>query len=555
MSGNARFLYLDYYCLDGKKIDLKHNQSLFSGSCMRKQNSNNRFYQSTLFKIMVAQLIIIGICALVFTIGFKWRLESRYQEYRQNAEFAYFINTAELFRQNLAKTRIDAKEIALHYRRAKSCFSEKEAQKNVIQTAGGGQIFFLTKEEVEIYKSEEWVHDESFSGLRLLFPISETDSNEGFVLVQRTLSDILPVFRKEQTGVDSVQIIFADSKGHIINSRGIKADFYNSVLTKRVLAEKENQGSFKDTNIFSETISVYYSKTSDYLMFMTTRDLTMSIQSSEIFSLIFLIVSVMFACSVFSMFYLFRNMIAPLSRMNQSLTKIIENDWNGEFKSASHFKELQNLFDFLNSLLQKFREQREAQKEHWLYLEQEIQKRTVELERINNHLKSMSDIDDLTGLPNRKNITCALRSEINRSKRFQKDFTILLLDADSFRKLNESFGYPAGDFVLREMSQVFKKALREYDYIARYDSEKFLLMLPQTDRLTALPVAERFRKLIGEYKFEYKEHSISLTVSVGIAVYDKNYNLEENLERAEQALMESKKSGGNCTSVYKEKAV
>jgi two-component system, cell cycle response regulator len=126
--------------------------------------------------------------------------------------------------------------------------------------------------------------------------------------------------------------------------------------------------------------------------------------------------------------------------------------------------------------------------------------------------------DALTGIPNRGVCLDALRRERSRQTRQSGSFSIIMLDVDHFKYVNDTYGHPAGDAVLSEVAQRIKSSIRPYDTLGRYGGEEFLVVLPTADALGAVCVAERIRNAVEEKPISTSAGEITLTVSLGVAV-------------------------------------
>ncbi len=156
--------------------------------------------------------------------------------------------------------------------------------------------------------------------------------------------------------------------------------------------------------------------------------------------------------------------------------------------------------------------------------------------------RTLSMTDPLTGLPNRRNFDMFLESELRRSVRYRRIFSIMMIDFDDFKKYNDTFGHPAGDKILQDFSRIMKEAIRDVDFLGRYGGDEFIAVLPETDRTFALEVAERMRTRIDQQPTQPK-----ITLSIGIASFPDDGNNKITLvELADRACYEAKQLGGNC---------
>lgn len=164
----------------------------------------------------------------------------------------------------------------------------------------------------------------------------------------------------------------------------------------------------------------------------------------------------------------------------------------------------------------------------------------------NEELQLLSITDGLTGLYNRKHLMETVIAEVKRSRRHEHQFAVLMLDIDHFKRYNDTCGHLAGDDVLRKMSAVFKKSVRDCDYVARYGGEEFLIILPETTAEEAVNVAERLRLQVEDEKVGEEGGAEVVTVSVGVASFPENGDDPEAIiSGADSALYEAKMSGRN----------
>jgi diguanylate cyclase (GGDEF)-like protein len=162
-------------------------------------------------------------------------------------------------------------------------------------------------------------------------------------------------------------------------------------------------------------------------------------------------------------------------------------------------------------------------------------------------------IDAQTGLWNTRQFLSALQKESRRSKRYRLDLSVLYLDLDDYREVNERYGELVGDILLREIAILLKNKIRDIDMAARLAGEEFGLILPETERMGAYLVAERIRKEAERHflRRDIDGRPIALTVTVGVAKYPEDATTADRLvQRAEEAMHQAKARGGNTVGVY-----
>ncbi|MBT3515606.1 MAG: GGDEF domain-containing protein [Nitrospina sp.] len=165
--------------------------------------------------------------------------------------------------------------------------------------------------------------------------------------------------------------------------------------------------------------------------------------------------------------------------------------------------------------------------------------------------KNLAVTDGLTGISNRQDMEKSLLSEFERSTRYNSPLSVILLDVDNFKDVNDTYGHQKGDEILIAVAFLLKKFCRSNDIAARYGGEEFLMILPQSDAQGAFNIAERVREEMMNMSFTGKESNFSVTASCGIAELNKESmkNTEQLVAVADQALYKAKKSGRNKTIV------
>ncbi len=175
----------------------------------------------------------------------------------------------------------------------------------------------------------------------------------------------------------------------------------------------------------------------------------------------------------------------------------------------------------------------------------DLEKEKGELLRTKEQMRHYAEHDDLTGLWNHRIIVDRLRIEVDRSRREGLPVSIILADLDYFKRINDTYGHPAGDQVLREASAIFQRMVRTYDWVGRYGGEEFLLILPGSGFVNARQRAEELRIAIQDACVKDGETPIPLTASFGVASGFPS-GAEELIREADEALYKAKNSGRNC---------
>jgi diguanylate cyclase (GGDEF)-like protein len=167
--------------------------------------------------------------------------------------------------------------------------------------------------------------------------------------------------------------------------------------------------------------------------------------------------------------------------------------------------------------------------------------------------KDMLFIDDLSGLFNQRYLEVALDRELKRAERYASHLSIIFLDIDSFKQINDTYGHLVGSSVLKEMGALLKKSVREVDVVIRYGGDEYTIILVETGCDIAGTVAERIRTLVESHVFLASDgYNIRITCSIGYSCCpDDTMSKQELLEMADQAMYAGKTRGKNCVSRFR----
>lgn len=156
-------------------------------------------------------------------------------------------------------------------------------------------------------------------------------------------------------------------------------------------------------------------------------------------------------------------------------------------------------------------------------------------------------LDGLTQIHNQRYMAEFLEREVVRSQRHSRPLSVLMIDLDRFKSVNDSFGHLCGDFVLRELADIVRTSVRKEDLFARYGGEEFVLVLVETNKDEAILVAERIRESIAEHQFRFDSSPLTLTVSIGVASMsgDMTITPASLLRAADDNLYQAKRTGRN----------
>ncbi|MCK4276434.1 MAG: diguanylate cyclase, partial [Phycisphaerae bacterium] len=168
------------------------------------------------------------------------------------------------------------------------------------------------------------------------------------------------------------------------------------------------------------------------------------------------------------------------------------------------------------------------------------------LRRDNAHLQTLATTDPLTHAQNTRSFHDIMEHEFKAAKRYDYSLSLLMIDVDHFKVVNDTHGHPSGDYILKEMTVILKRSVRESDVVSRTGGEEFTVLLPQADRGQANTFAERIRKEVAAREFIVYGATIQVTISVGVATYPEDPEITDSqmlLYFADQALLSAKETG------------
>ncbi|MCJ7675493.1 MAG: sensor domain-containing diguanylate cyclase [Sedimentisphaerales bacterium] len=158
--------------------------------------------------------------------------------------------------------------------------------------------------------------------------------------------------------------------------------------------------------------------------------------------------------------------------------------------------------------------------------------------------------DGLTGLINHKTFYEILEKELWRSRRYGGQISLIMIDIDDLKKINDAYGHRAGDKVIREVSRRIKECIRQIDTAARYGGDEFAVILPNTSLSDATVVGERMVEVVSRTPTTWQKEQIPLSISVGLGQYDADSNPEDITSRSDQALYTAKQAGKNTVRAF-----
>ncbi|WP_455365172.1 diguanylate cyclase, partial [Kaarinaea lacus] len=253
--------------------------------------------------------------------------------------------------------------------------------------------------------------------------------------------------------------------------------------------------------------------------------------------------------------------IRPVSIMSESLNDSV--DENGQIVgtvpviSEDEFGKLARQFNLLSNQLNeanlRLQSKIDVADKQLIQNNRQLVQQSEELQRINEEFRKMSVTDSLTGLHNRRHFEELMKTEMEMSLRHGDVNSVLVIDIDHFKKINDCYGHPGGDAVLKQVAKKLKCNLRKTDILCRVGGEEFVALCKRADKDAALAIAEKMRRDIESKAMRFGDQSISVTISVGIATTNHlnvSQGADELYRQADAAVYHSKDQGRNEITHY-----
>ena len=244
-----------------------------------------------------------------------------------------------------------------------------------------------------------------------------------------------------------------------------------------------------------------------------------------------------------------RRLSRPVEQLARIARRVEAERRMPEFPTQPRARELAQLSDAMRSMTASLLETEHALQRSNATLDAQVRERTAELQAANAALEHLATRDPLTGLHNRRSLDARLAEAQALDRRYGRQngrvHGLLLVDVDHFKRINDSFGHPAGDAVLRQLAQLLLATVRVSDVAARFGGEEFAVLLPElSGPLDAVMAAEKIRQAVAAAEFEEVGH---LTVSIGVSLATpEDSDVRPLIDRADAALYEAKRGGRNA---------
>jgi diguanylate cyclase len=246
-------------------------------------------------------------------------------------------------------------------------------------------------------------------------------------------------------------------------------------------------------------------------------------------------------------FLMARQITMPLSELANAASKMKNGDLNVRAKQRAVNDEISLLSTTFNEMADAIQERERALHEQAGGLEKAINERTAELQEQARVLEEMAITDPLTHAYNRRQFYKLAEIEMKRAEKNKQPLSVIVMDADNFKRINDRYGHQAGDQALVKLTEICQGVIRDTDLFARYGGEEFVVLMPNTDIHSAKQIAERIRQEIEEAKIETGTRKIQFTISLGVSTFFDHQDLtfDSLLTQADRALYVSKNMGRN----------
>lgn len=365
----------------------------------------------------------------------------------------------------------------------------------------------------------------------------QIDKSGNVVAIDVLIDDFKSIY-KEHIKNDYIDIYIFNNNGEIISSLKEENQFFKSFFEykKKNLEElvRPTIITFLNKKYIVQVIPIKNGDNSEYISIFADYDSILAPYELQVFNLL-IIFTLTALIMVPIIIYFSGIIIKPIYELVKESLKIKRRRYESIKKVESSILEV----SYLSSA---FEDMSESIHRYQNSLEEQVKERTKELIDKNQELLKLSITDKLTEIYNRAKLDKTLQEEFNRSKRYKTEFSVILIDIDFFKKVNDTFGHQIGDDVLKESAQVLKDSIRLTDVLGRWGGEEFLIISPQTNLEGAVKIAEHINNAIKLYKF--KTYPNKVTMSIGVASYFEDMSkIEEIVLNADKSLYKAKENG------------
>lgn len=349
---------------------------------------------------------------------------------------------------------------------------------------------------------------------------------------------------KEHIDRSSMEVFIFQGDGTVISTLSS-----NNNLLKEFLKQNNDILKFNKTQIIkiknkeyiTQVVKLNRSNRNEYIALFADYDKTIEPYNQQTFNLlaIFLLTSLLMIPIIL---YFSGVIVRPIKELAKDSINIQNRDYDSIKEVKSNIKEV-------SLLSESFINMSKSISDYQNFLEEKVKERTQELSLKNKELYRLSITDKLTNIYNREKLDSVLKDEMNKALRYNSVFSVILIDIDFFKKVNDTYGHQVGDDVLKETASLLLNNIRNTDVVGRWGGEEFLVICPNTDIKGAQNLAWKLNNIINKYSFT--TYPPQLTISAGVASYiDGIGKFDEIISNANKALYQAKDEGRNKVVSY-----
>ena len=364
----------------------------------------------------------------------------------------------------------------------------------------------------------------------------DVDKSKNVVAID-VLTDDFATLYKKHINKDFVNVVIFQENGLVLSSSN-----KDNSLFEKFFEKNKNINDYKELKVVDINKKEYITKIvqldtlnkQEYIVIFADYEKITEPYLAQTFKLLLTFIIIAFLMFPI-MIYLSGIIIKPIYNLVKQSIKIKNRKYNDVSQIESPILEIALLSASFENMAQSINGYQNS-------LEEKVKQRTEELLVKNAELLRLSITDNLTKLYNRVKLDKSLQEEMNRSLRYNTNFSIILLDIDYFKKVNDNFGHQVGDEVLIESAQVLSKNIRNVDILGRWGGEEFLVICPETKIEDAIKVASHINAAIKLHKFTTYPNTV--TISLGVASFNKDIkNVDDIIFNADKALYQAKEEG------------
>lgn len=364
----------------------------------------------------------------------------------------------------------------------------------------------------------------------------DVDKSKNVVAID-VLTDDFATLYKKHINKDFVNVVIFQENGLVLSSSN-----KDNSLFEKFFEKNKNINDYKELKVVDINKKEYITKIvqldtlnkQEYIVIFADYEKITEPYLAQTFKLLLTFIIIAFLMFPI-MIYLSGIIIKPIYNLVKQSIKIKNRKYNDVSQIESPILEIALLSASFENMAQSINGYQNS-------LEEKVKQRTEELLVKNAELLRLSITDNLTKLYNRVKLDKSLQEEMNRSLRYNTNFSIILLDIDYFKKVNDNFGHQVGDEVLIESAQVLSKNIRNVDILGRWGGEEFLVICPETKIEDAIKVASHINVAIKLHKFTTYPNTV--TMSLGVASFNKDIkNVDDIILNADKALYQAKEEG------------